>query len=148
MQQVYNLFGEAMSISAWLDWPVRMLRVTLLSEEGKKILGVWRWRPSYCSTVMEGFIVGAALVSCTMSRLKQDKTDNVNLKWDSSIICNRWCKIHHQKVLDVKHISRATAAPTDAVNTVHSELNWRNWTLQSKLNFTVETDWTSSRALQ
>ena len=42
MQQVYNLFGEAMSISAWLGWSVRMLRLTWLSEEGKKILGVWR----------------------------------------------------------------------------------------------------------
>ena len=47
-----------------------------LSEEGKKILGVWRWSPSYCSAVMEGFIVGAAPVSCTTPRLKQDKGDN------------------------------------------------------------------------
>ena len=29
--------------------------------------------------VMEGFIVGAAPVSCTTPRLKQDKRDNVNL---------------------------------------------------------------------
>ena len=29
--------------------------------------------------VMEGFVVGAAPVSCTTSRLKQDKRDNVNL---------------------------------------------------------------------
>ena len=76
MQQVYNLFGEAMSISAWLGWPVRMLWVTWLSEEGKKVLGVWRWSPRYCSTVMEGFVVGAAPVSCTTPRLKQDKRDN------------------------------------------------------------------------
>ena len=76
MQQVYNLFGEAMSISASLGWPVRMLRLTLLSEEGKKILGVWRWSPRYCSTAMEGFVVGVAPVSCTMPRLKQDKRDN------------------------------------------------------------------------
>ena len=51
----------------------------LLSEEGKKILGIWRWSPGYCSAVMEGFIVGAAPVSCTTPRLKQDKRDNVNL---------------------------------------------------------------------
>ena len=47
-----------------------MLRLTWLSEEGKKILG---------SGVMEGFVVGAAPVSCTTLRLKQDKRDNVNL---------------------------------------------------------------------
>ena len=29
--------------------------------------------------MMEGFVVGAAPVSCTTSRLKQDKRDNVNL---------------------------------------------------------------------
>ena len=62
-----------------MGWPVRMLRLTLLSEEGKKILGVWRWSPRYCSAVMEGFVVGAAPVSCTTPRLKQDKSDNVNL---------------------------------------------------------------------
>ena len=28
---------------------------------------------------MEGFIVGAAPVSCTMASLKQDKRDNVNM---------------------------------------------------------------------
>ena len=62
-----------------MGWPVRMLRLTWLSEEGKKILGVWRWRPGYCSAVMEGFVVAAAPVSCTTPRLKQDKRDNVNL---------------------------------------------------------------------
>ena len=62
-----------------MGWPVRMLRLTWLSEEGKKILGVWRWSPGYCSAVMEGFVVGAAPVSCTTPRLKQDKRDNVNL---------------------------------------------------------------------
>ena len=31
------------------------------------------------SAVMEGFVVGAAPVSCTTSRLKQDKRDDVNL---------------------------------------------------------------------
>ena len=56
-----------------------MLRLTWLSKEGKKILGVWRWSPGYCSAVMEGFVVGAAPVSCTTARLKQDKRDNVNL---------------------------------------------------------------------
>ena len=76
MQQVYNLFGEAMSISAWLGWPVNMLQLTWLSEEGKKILGVWRWSPRYCSAVMEGFVVGAAPVTGMTLRLKQDKRDN------------------------------------------------------------------------
>ena len=56
-----------------------MLRRTLLSEEGKKILGVWRWSPRYCFAVMEDFVVGAALVSCMTPRLKQDERDNVNL---------------------------------------------------------------------
>ena len=56
-----------------------MLRLTWLSEEGKKILGIWTWSPRYCSAVMEGFVVGAALVRCTTTRLKQDKRDNVNL---------------------------------------------------------------------
>ena len=62
-----------------MGWPVRMLRLTWLSEEGENILGVLRWSPGYCSAVMEGFIVGAAPVSCTTPRLKQDKRDNVNL---------------------------------------------------------------------
>ena len=44
--------------------------------EGKKILGVWRWSPRYCSAVMEGFVVGAAPMSCTTPRLKQDNRDN------------------------------------------------------------------------
>ena len=26
---------------------------------------------------------------CTTTRLKHDKTDNINLKWDPNIICNR-----------------------------------------------------------
>ena len=56
-----------------------MLRLTWLSEEGKKILGILRWSPGYCSIMMEGFLVGAALVSCTTVRLKQDKRDNINL---------------------------------------------------------------------
>ena len=56
-----------------------MLRLTWLSEVGKKILGVWRWSLGYCSAVMEGFIVGATPVSCTTARLKKDKRDNVNL---------------------------------------------------------------------
>ena len=33
----------------------------------------------YFSAVMEGFVVGAAPVSYTTPRLKQDKRDNVNL---------------------------------------------------------------------
>ena len=44
-----------------------------------KILGVWRWSSGYCSAVMEGFVVGAAPMSCTTPRLKQDKRGNVNL---------------------------------------------------------------------
>ena len=56
-----------------------MLRLTWLSEEGKKILGVVIWSPRYCSAVMEGFVIGVAPVSCTTLRLKQDKRDNVNL---------------------------------------------------------------------
>ena len=55
---------------------MRMLRLTWLLEEGKKILGVGRWSPRYCSAVMEGFVVGAAPVSCMTLRLKQDKRDN------------------------------------------------------------------------
>ena len=47
--------------------------------EGKNILGILRWSPGYCSAVMEGFVVGAAPVSCTTARLKHDKRDNVNL---------------------------------------------------------------------
>ena len=148
MQRVYNLFCIALSTSASLGWTWRMVMLVWLSEAGKKIWGLWKRCWGYCSAVMDSSVVGAAPLRCTAMRLKHDKTDNVNLKWGSNIICNRWCKIHHQKVLDVKRISRATAAPTYAVNTVYSELNWRNWTLQSKLNFTVETDWTSSRALQ
>ena len=35
------------------------------------------------------FRFGAAPVRCTAARLKQDKTDNINLKWDYIIICNR-----------------------------------------------------------
>ena len=56
---------------------------------GKKIRCIWKRRRGYCSAVMDGSVIGAAPVRCTAARLKQDKTDNVNLKWDSSIICNR-----------------------------------------------------------
>ena len=62
-----------------MGWPVRMLRLTWLSEEGKKILGIMRWSPGYCSAMMEGFAIGAAPVNCTTPRLKQDRRDNVNL---------------------------------------------------------------------
>ena len=148
MRQVYILFGIALSTSTSLGWTWRMVMLVWLLEAGKKIRCLWKRHRGYCSAVMDGSIVGAAPVRCTAARLKQEKTDTVNLKWDSNIICNRWCKIHHQKVLDVKRISRATAAPTDAISTIHSELNWRKWTSQSKLNFTYETDWTSNRALQ
>ena len=50
--------------------------VDLAVSGGNNILGVWRWGPGYCSAVMEGFVVGAAPVSCTTPRLKQDKRDN------------------------------------------------------------------------
>ena len=56
-----------------------MIRLTSLSEEEKKILGILGWSLGYCSAVMEGFVVGAAPMSCTTPRLKQDKRDNVNL---------------------------------------------------------------------
>ena len=62
MQQVYNLFREAISISASLCWSVRMIRLTWLSEEGRKILGILIWSPGYCSAVMVGFIVAAGPV--------------------------------------------------------------------------------------
>ena len=55
-----------------------MIRLTWLSEEGKKILGILRWSPGYRSAVMEGFVIGAAPM-ITTARLKQDKRDNVNL---------------------------------------------------------------------
>ena len=45
--------------------------------------------PRYCPAVMDGSIVGAAPLRCTATRLKHDKTDKVNLKWDPNIICNR-----------------------------------------------------------
>ncbi len=46
---------------------------------GEEDLRRLEMEPDYCSTVMEGFVVGAAPVSCTTARLKQDKRDNVNL---------------------------------------------------------------------
>ena len=58
---------------------MRMLQLMWLSEEGKKILGVWRWSRGYCPTVMEGLVVVAAPMSCMTMRLKQDKRDNINL---------------------------------------------------------------------
>ena len=58
---------------------VRMIWLTWLSEQGKKILGISRWSSGYCSAVMKGFVIGTAPMSCTTARLKQDKRDNVNL---------------------------------------------------------------------
>ena len=46
-------------------------------------------RLGHCSVVMDGFVVAAAAASRKMSRLKQYKTDIVNLKWDSNIMSNR-----------------------------------------------------------
>ena len=45
--------------------------------------------PRVLLAVMDDSVVGPAPVRCTAARLKQDKTDNVNLKWDPNIICNR-----------------------------------------------------------
>ena len=78
---------------------MRMLQLTLLSEEGKKILGVWRWSPRYCSAVMEGFVVGAALVSCTTPRLKQDKRDKNNVNLSGILIAS---PIHDVKYITTK----------------------------------------------
>ena len=50
-----------------------------MSAEGKQIRGGEGWRSKNSSGAVEGFIVGAAPVSCTTPRLKQDKRDNVNL---------------------------------------------------------------------
>ena len=58
---------------------MRMIRLTWLSEEGKEILVILRWSPGYCSAMMEGFVVGAAPVSRTTPRLKQDRRDNVTV---------------------------------------------------------------------
>ena len=98
------MIGLAMSI--WLTW---------LSEEGKDILGILRWSPGYCSAVMEGFVVGAAPVSCTAPRLKQGRRDNVNL---SRILI---ASPIQDKVLDVKYISRSSLNLT-----VETEFNCRN----------------------
>ena len=43
---------------------------------GEEDLRRLEMEPGYCSAVMEGFIVGAAPMSCTTPRLKQDKRDN------------------------------------------------------------------------
>ena len=56
---------------------------------GEEDLRPLEWRRGYCSAVMDGSVVGAALLRCTATRLKHDKTYNVNLKWDPNIICNR-----------------------------------------------------------
>ena len=55
-----------------------MLRLTLLSEEDAPA-DYLLVCPRYCSAVMEGFVVGAASVSCMTPRLKQEKRENVNL---------------------------------------------------------------------
>ena len=46
---------------------------------GEEDLRHLEMEPEVLSVVMEGFVVGAAPVSCTMPRQKQDKRDNVNL---------------------------------------------------------------------
>ena len=43
---------------------------------GEEDLRRLEMKPGYCSAMMEGFVVGAAPVSCTTPRLKQDKRDN------------------------------------------------------------------------
>ena len=88
MRQVYNLFVVALWTSASLGWSLKKLRQRWLSEVWRKI-GICRQRLGHRSIVMDGFVVGAAPASCKMSRLKQYKTDIVNLKWDSNSISNR-----------------------------------------------------------
>ena len=51
-------------------------------------LRICRRRPGHCSVLMDRSVVGAAPVSRKTSRLKQHKTDIVNLKWDSNSISN------------------------------------------------------------
>ena len=77
MQQVYNLFGEAMSISAWLGWPVTMLRLTLLSEEGKKIRGGERQSGGRIPAVLDPSVVGAAELGWTTAQQERDKPRKV-----------------------------------------------------------------------
>ena len=88
MQQVYNLFAVAVSTSASLGWSLKQLRQRWLSEVWRKIQGICRRHPGHCSVVMDRSVVGAAPVSRKTSRLKQYKTDIVNLKWDSNSISN------------------------------------------------------------
>ena len=101
-KQVYNLFAVAVSTSASFGWSLKKLRQRWLSEVWRKIWGICRRRPGHCSVVMDRSVIGEAPVSCKMSRVKQHKTDIVNLKWDSNSISNRWCKV------DVKFTSPIT----------------------------------------
>ena len=48
----------------------------LAVEGGEEDLRRLEMEPEVLSAVMEGFVVGAAPVSCTTPRLKQDKRDN------------------------------------------------------------------------
>ena len=145
MRQVYNLFAVAVSTSASLGWS-QQLRQWWLSEVWRKIWGICRRRPGHCSVVMDGSVIGAAPASRKTSRLKQYKADIVNLKWDSNSISNRWCKIHYQKVTDVKFTSPKKHLTTiEEVKTVDSELNCRNWNLLWNLNVTIETECNGSR---
>ena len=89
MQQVYNLFVVAVSTLASLGWSLKQLRQRWLSEVWRKIWGICRRHPGHYSVVMDRSVVGAAPVSRKTSRLKQHKTDIVNLKWDSNRISNR-----------------------------------------------------------
>ena len=77
MQQVYNLFGKALSISAWLVWPVRILRLTLLSEEGKKIWGGERQSGGRIAAVLDPSVVGQAELGWTTAQQERDKPHKV-----------------------------------------------------------------------
>ena len=56
---------------------------------GKKDLRRLEVELGYCSAMMEGFVVIAAPVRCTSVRMKQDKRDNINLKWYPNSISYR-----------------------------------------------------------
>ena len=74
---MYNLFGEAMSIWAWLGWPVRMLRLTWLLEEGKKILGGEGQSGEQIPAVVNPSVVGAAELGWNTAQQEQDKPHEV-----------------------------------------------------------------------
>ena len=95
-QHECRVISDAKSVQPLCRSPVDLSIIGLVAEEVEAEVairgvewGICRRRPGNCSVVMDGSVVGAALMRCTVAWLKQDKTDNVNLKWDSNIICNR-----------------------------------------------------------